>query len=246
MTGAAPRITWLRPEDPPEAFPAVENAFREPDGLLAAGGDLSEARLIYAYRHGIFPWYDEGQPILWWSPDPRCVIEPAELRISRRNQRAIRRAGFEVTFNRSFAEVIAACAEPRIDQLGTWITPAMTQAYCRLHDAGWAHSVEIWRDNRLVGGMYGIASGQVFFGESMFSRETNASKAAIAVLCRHMVRSGLELLDCQVVSPHLLSLGARNIPRLEFCKRLSTLCVAETPHSLPAREKRPVADILGW
>lgn len=246
MTGAAPRITWLRPDDPPHAFPPVERAFKEPDGLLAAGGDLSEARLLYAYRHGIFPWYDEGQPILWWSPDPRCVIDPSTLHISRRSRRAIRRAEFSISFNRAFADVIAACAEPRPDQMGTWITPDMQRAYIELNAAGWAHSVEVWQNDRLVGGIYGIGSGQAFFGESMFSREKNASKAAIAALCQQLEAQGIALLDCQVVSPHLLTLGARLMPRQAFSQQLASLCVAETQQQFPSGEKRLAAEILGY
>jgi len=220
----SPRITWISREDPPEAFPDVGSAFDTPDGLLAAGGDLSEARLLYAYRHGIFPWFDEGQPILWWSPDPRCIIRPDEFQISRRSHRYLRQSGFEISFNTAFNEVIAKCAEDRVGQQGTWITAGMTDAYSILHGNGWAHSVEVWSDGDLCGGLYGLAIGKAFFGESMFSRHSNASKAAMSALCHLLRKAGFAVLDCQVESPHLLSLGARLMPRAEFATMLSAAC----------------------
>ena len=170
------RIAWISANDPPDTFPDIGRAMREPDGLLAAGGDLSAARLLTAYRLGIFPWFDEGQPILWWSPDPRCVLLPGEFHASRRLRRELRRSGAEIRFNTSFDEVIARCADPRPGQYGTWITREMIAAYTRLHADGWAHSIEVWQRDALIGGLYGLAIGRVFFGESMFSLQSNASK----------------------------------------------------------------------
>lgn len=227
MNRRAPRLAWIGADDPPGSFPPVDEAFAEPDGLLAAGGDLSKERLLYAYRHGIFPWYDEGQPILWWSPNPRCILRPAELHIARRLRRWLRTSGFTITFNRSFDAVIAACAENRIGQRGTWITPDMHQAYRKLHNDGWAHSVEVWQKDALAGGMYGLAIDRVFFGESMFTRIDNASKAAMIALCSELVEGGYQLLDCQIESPHLASLGAILMPRRQFSTFLSSACVAK-------------------
>jgi leucyl/phenylalanyl-tRNA--protein transferase len=223
----SPQITWISSDDPPDAFPRIDNAFDIPDGLLAAGGDLSPERLLYAYSHGIFPWYNEGQPILWWSPDPRCVIRPDQLHISRRLRRVLKRSEFEIGFNAAFADVISHCAADRPGQDGTWITTEMDAAYRQLHAMGWAHSVEVWRAEQLVGGLYGIAIGDVFFGESMFSAETDASKAAMLALCSILSANGFVLLDCQVESPHLLSLGATLMPRREFAAVLESAC-AET------------------
>jgi len=194
----SPRITWISSNDPPNAFPDVSSAFDTPDGLLAAGGDLSEKRLLYAYRHGIFPWFDEGQPILWWSPDPRCVIRPDEFHLSRRLGRYLRQSDFEISFNTAFSEVIEKCAEDRDGQQGTWITTEMQDAYARLRKNGWAHSVEVWSGGMLCGGLYGLAIGKAFFGESMFSRHNNASKAAMLALCRLLEQEGFAVLDCQV------------------------------------------------
>jgi len=218
------RIVWLSADDPPEAFPDIEQALTDPPGLLAVGGDLAEDRLLYAYRNGIFPWYDDGQPVLWWSPDPRCVLRPADFHVSNRLARALRNSGFEVSYNEAFSRVIAECAAPRRRQRGTWITPEMSAAYQALHARGWAHSVEVWLEDRLVGGLYGIAIGDAFFGESMFSRVTNASKAAMLSICRHLAARGGGLLDCQVVSPHLLTVGATTISRSEFRTLLDTFC----------------------
>jgi len=214
-------ITFLRPGDPPDAFPPLEQALDDPDGLLCAGGDLSTARLLEAYRRGIFPWYSEGQPILWWSPDPRAVLIPAEFRVSRSLGKTLRNRGVETTLDRAFAEVVAHCADPELRPEGTWISPEMQSAYLELHRLGHAHSVEAWLGGRLVGGLYGVALGRVFFGESMFSLERDASKVALARLVREAVARGVELIDCQVTSPHLESLGARSIPRAEFRARLS-------------------------
>jgi leucyl/phenylalanyl-tRNA--protein transferase len=237
------RVTWLAPTDAPGAFPDVSLALSEPDGLLAAGGDLSSERVLEAYRRGIFPWYEEGQPILWWSPDPRCVLRPANLHVSRRLARELRRTSLAVRYNQAFAEVMRACAGPRRHQSGTWITRDMMMAFDRLHREGWAHSVEIWDDERLVGGIYGIAIGRAFFGESMFSEVPNASKMALLALTRHMLASGIEILDCQVVSPHLATLGAVTVPRQEFVTLLARLCdpPARLPDWPPGRQ--PVADL---
>ena len=218
------RVAWIAPTDPPEAFPDISNAMQEPDGLLAAGGDLSAERLLYAYRKGIFPWFDEGQPVLWWSPDPRCVLVPSEYHVSRRLKREMASSDFKLTFNTAFAEVIEACAGPRRSEQGTWITPEMMRAYIALHDAGWAHSIEI-RDGRdLVGGVYGIAIGRVFFGESMFSGRDNASKMAMLGLCHLLAEHEFALIDCQVVSGHLMTLGAKTIPRRNFREILDAGC----------------------
>ena len=224
----SPRITWISSNDPPEAFPDIGSAFDTPDGLLAAGGDLSEKRLLYAYRHGIFPWFDDGQPILWWSPDPRCIIRPNEFYLSRRLRRYLRQSGFEISFNTAFSEVISKCAEDRAGQQGTWITAEMTDAYSHLHRQGWAHSVEVWSEGVLSGGLYGLAIGRAFFGESMFSRHSNASKAAMLALCRLLVKADFTVLDCQVESPHLLGLGATLMPRAEFATMLSAACAGQS------------------
>ncbi len=217
-------ITWLSASDPPEAFPDVDEALVEPDGLLAAGGDLSSERLLMAYRRGIFPWYEEGQPILWWSPNPRCVLRPENFHIARRLQRQIRRSPWTISFNSSFAKVIRACAADRASQNATWITPQMLSAYERLHDEGWAHSIEVMDGSELVGGVYGLCIGSVFFGESMFSAQANASKIALFALTKHLLANGMPLIDCQVESPHLLTLGATMMPRTEFVKTLNKAC----------------------
>ncbi len=214
-------IPWLRPGDPPDAFPPVEEALRDPDGLLCAGGDLSQARLLAAYRRGIFPWYSEGQPILWWSPDPRAVLYPAEFRVSRSLAKTLRNRGYETSFDRAFGDVVRLCGDAGLRPGGTWISPQMQGAYCALHAAGFAHSVETWLDGRLVGGLYGVALGRVFFGESMFSLERDASKVALEQLVDRTLAQGVVLIDCQVASPHLESLGARCIPRREFVARLA-------------------------
>jgi len=209
-------IVWLSDRDPPDAFPPVDRALREPDGLLAVGGDLSPQRVIAAYRQGIFPWYSPGQPILWWSPDPRAILYPQELRVSRSLRKSIRNRGYATTLDQAFADVIAACASSELRPDGTWISAEMSHAYVELHALGWAHSVEIWREGALVGGLYGVALGRVFFGESMFCRERDASKVALARLCEVMLGNGGELIDCQMATGHLESLGARLVPRRQF------------------------------
>jgi leucyl/phenylalanyl-tRNA--protein transferase len=202
----------------------VSLALRDPDGLLAVGGDLGSARLLAAYRRGIFPWYSEGQPVLWWAPDPRTVLFPALLKVSRSLRRTLNRQHFVLSMDRAFDAVVAGCAEPREDGGGTWITAAMAAAYSRLHREGHAHSVECWRDDRLVGGLYGVAIGRAFFGESMFSRATDASKVAFCHLVRQISAWGFGLVDCQVHSAHLASLGARQIPRSRFVEHLDIWC----------------------
>lgn len=218
------RVIWLGPTDPQEAFPPVETALREPNGLLAAGGDLSTGRLLNAYRSGIFPWSGEGQPILWWSPDPRCIFRKNDFHLSRSLRRHLRKSISEVRFNTVFSAVIRACAAPRVSEQETWITPEMITAYERLHSEGWAHSIEIWRDGSLVGGLYGLAIGRAFFGESMYSAEDNASKIALLMLSRMIDADKFGVFDCQVPSSHLISLGATLIPRHEFVEMLKTLC----------------------
>ncbi|MGA9853326.1 MAG: leucyl/phenylalanyl-tRNA--protein transferase [Gammaproteobacteria bacterium] len=212
----------MRPESAPETFPDVRRALRDPDGLLAVGGDLSPQRLLYAYRHGIFPWYSDIQPILWWSPDPRTVLFPADFHISHSLRKRLRRGGFKAGFDSAFREVVAACAESRREQPdgGTWITPAMQSAYAELHRLGHAHSLEIRMDGELAGGVYGVALGSVFFGESMFSHDANASKIALACLARQLQSWGFGLIDCQVHSGHLARLGSVSIPRVKFLELL--------------------------
>jgi leucyl/phenylalanyl-tRNA--protein transferase len=213
-------LAWLSPGDPPDAFPPVERALADPPGLLAAGGDLSAERLIAAYRRGIFPWFSPGQPVLWWSPDPREVIVPAEFHCSRSLARSQRNRGFELRVDTAFAAVVDGCAAPRAAGAGTWITPGMRTAYIGLHDRGLAHSFEAWRGAALAGGLYGVQLGGVFFAESMYSRERDASKVALAGLVRHCLGQGIGLIDCQMPSPHLRSLGSRPMPRREFVARL--------------------------
>jgi leucyl/phenylalanyl-tRNA--protein transferase len=209
-------ITWLSPHDAPEWFPPPEQALEEPAGLLAAGGDLSPQRLIAAYRQGIFPWYSPGQPVLWWSPDPRAVLFPEEFRLTRSLAKTLRNGGFEPSMDRDFVGVIDGCAAPRPASPGTWITSEMRAAYLELHRLQHAHSIEIWRAGALTGGLYGVRLGGVFFGESMFSRARDASKAALAHLVAVCRRNSLTVIDCQLPSRHLASLGARTIPRVQF------------------------------
>ena len=213
-------IPWLTPRDP---FPPVEQALTDPNGLLAAGADLSTERLLDAYRRGIFPWFGEADPLLWWSPDPRMVLMVNELRVSRSLRRVIRSGRFRVTLDTAFAEVMAGCAEPRAGDAGTWITPEMIEAYSRLAAFGFAHSVEAWSGDELAGGLYGVAIGRMFFGESMFSRQTDASKVALATLVRQLERWGFEMIDCQMATSHLASLGARTMPRAEFLEIVGRL-----------------------
>lgn len=214
-------MIFLQPGSSPR-FPPVDRA--TPEGLLAAGGDLSSERLLAAYQNGIFPWYNPGQPILWWSPDPRAVLYPEKLKISRSLRKTLKRAVYRVSFDTAFHEVMAACAAPRPHSPGggTWIHDEMVVAYGRLFDLGYAHSVEAWQDEQLVGGLYGVALGGVFFGESMFSRATDASKVALVELTRQLQHWGFGLIDCQIPSSHLASLGAEEIPRARFLAELQS------------------------
>ncbi|MBU0687886.1 MAG: leucyl/phenylalanyl-tRNA--protein transferase [Gammaproteobacteria bacterium] len=218
----------LLQEDTP--FPSVTQALSHPNGLLAAGGDLSPARLLDAYRHGIFPWFGEGDPILWWSPDPRMVLIPQAFKLSHSLRKTLRRGAYQLRTDTAFEQVMRACAAPRDGQDGTWIQEQMVQAYCELHRLGHAHSVETWMEDQLVGGLYGIAIGKMFYGESMFSRRSDASKIALAHLCAQLQRWDFGMIDCQMNTPHLASLGAREIPRNEFLSRLQELinCVPIT------------------
>jgi leucyl/phenylalanyl-tRNA--protein transferase len=217
-------LRWLSSVDPAERFPPVSAALREPNGLLAAGGDLGPQRLLAAYRRGIFPWYEQGQPILWWSPDPRSVLRPGAVKVSRSLRRSLIKGGFELRVDSAFAAVVAGCAAPRHYGGATWITPEMAAAYTNLHRLGWAHSFESWLDGRLAGGLYGVAIGRVFFGESMFTRVTDASKVALVRMCEYLRERSFELIDCQVANAHVTSLGATTIPRAKFLAVLDEHC----------------------
>lgn len=230
MTGVGP--FWIEPSDRNVKFPNVALALKEPNGLLAVGGNLTPRRLLTAYMQGIFPWYSQGQPILWWSPDPRAVLFPSRVKVSRSLGKEIRNGQFEVTLDRAFRDVIQACAQPRPNSAGTWITPEITEAYCHLHTMGFAHSVEAWHDGKLVGGLYGIALGKVFFGESMFSRVTNASKVAFVYLVRQLQAWGFVLIDCQIQSDHLRSLGSEDLRRADFIRVLKQHCYVPRERSL--------------
>lgn len=220
MTASHPaRLHWLDPRQPAQAFPDPAGALADPNGLLAIGGDLSPVRLLNAYREGIFPWFNPDEPILWWSPDPRCVFVPGELHVSHSLARRIKRGDYAVSFDRAFADTLEACAGPRRAGRGTWLGPEMRAAYLALHQRGLAHSLEVWREGRQIGGLYGVAIGRIFFGESMFSAETDASKLALVHLARQLQQWGFPLIDCQVASPHLTTLGARTLPRAEFRER---------------------------
>jgi len=217
-------LTVLNPHDVQQPFPDVTEALDEPNGLLAVGGCLSPQRLASAYRQGIFPWYGEGEPLLWWSPDPRLILNPDDFRVSRSLGKILRRGEFQFSFDACFDEVMKACAEPRAYATGTWIIPEMQRAYGKFHRLGFAHSFEAWQGRRLVGGLYGVAMGQVFFGESMFHRASNASKAAFAFAVGCLKQWGYRLIDCQVYTDHLASLGAEEIARAEFVRLLDRLC----------------------
>jgi leucyl/phenylalanyl-tRNA---protein transferase len=213
-------LNWLQTGDP---FPSVESALDEPNGLLCAGLELSATRVLSAYERGIFPWYNEGQPVLWWSPDPRMVLKPAEIRLHRSLRKTLRNTRYEIRVDQNFVDVMRGCAEARPEQDGTWITDAIINAYSQLHRAGFAHCVECWMDGELAGGLYGIALGRVFFGESMFMRRTDASKIAFAHLVTQLQRWHFELIDCQQETVHLASFGARPIPRKYFVAELARL-----------------------
>lgn len=216
-------IPWLGPHDP---FPPVERALTEPNGLLAAGRTLAVATLLEAYGRGLFPWFNEDEPILWWSPDPRMILRPAALHVSASLGRRLRKGGYEVRADTAFRAVMAACAAPRPAQPGTWITQRMMAAYVKLHEAGHAHSIETWSDGTLVGGLYGVALGEAFFGESMFATRTDASKIALVHLVRQLERWGFGLIDCQMKTTHLASLGAVEIPRRAFVAEIARLTTA--------------------
>ncbi len=237
-------ITWISAKDAVDSFPAAGRALAEPDGLLCAGGDLSPARLLYAYTHGIFPWYEAGQPLLWWSPNPRCVIVPGELHKSRRLHRYLRNSNLQVSFDHAFSDVMHACAQDREDLPGTWITDEMITAYTAMHNLGWAHSVEIWQEGELVGGLYGLSIGRVFFGESMFSHVSNASKLALSVICQEIENRNFALFDCQVESPHLMSLGATLMPRSTFLRLLQTFSTPPTKTMDWPTERSAIATVL--
>lgn len=231
-------IPWLSHSTP---FPPVEQALAEPNGLLAAGGDLSLSRLREAYRQGIFPWFNPGEPILWWSPHPRMVLFPQEFRISRSLKKKLARADYEVRVDTAFTQVMRACAEPRDEGGGTWIGEPMIAAYGELHEAGYAHSFEIWMDGasgkELAGGLYGVALGRAFFGESMFARKTDASKIALAHLVAYLQQHEFGIIDCQMKTAHLASLGAREIPRQEFSRHLAEL--TPLPHQPGPWSRQP-------
>ena len=233
-------IPWLESVD---AFPPLEQALIEPNGLLCAGGDLSAQRLLLAYRQGIFPWYSVGEPILWWSPDPRMVLVPSEFKISRSLQRTLRAGTYQIQLDSNFPAVMRFCAQtPRNGQVGTWITAEIQEAYGKLHKLGFAHSVETWMNGKLVGGLYGLAIGKMFYGESMFSHATDASKLALAHLTRFLTEQGFGLIDCQMNTPHLASLGAREIPRSEFITQLLALTAV-----LPLKGRWPIDGAsLAW
>ena len=228
-----PQLPWLHVNQ--LEFPNVETAWDEPNGILAVGGDLSVPRLVKAYCLGIFPWYNENEPILWWSPNPRCVLKPANVRITKSLKKTINKNKFTISYDQAFEAVIDACAVPRKDldddEVGTWISDEMKQAYLRLHNDGYAHSVEAWFDGELVGGLYGLAIGKVFFGESMFSKMTDASKIAFVSLCERLQKMGFELIDGQVYSPHLQSLGFELIPRKQFVIMLEEFTLPATRHT---------------
>jgi len=213
-------LHWLKQDEP---FPPVETALTEPNGLLCAGLDLSPGRILDAYREGIFPWFSPGEPVLWWSPDPRMVLTPTEVKISRSLRQRMKRGGYEIRVDTHFREVMLACAAPREGQSGTWIGSAMLDAYSRLHEMGYAHSVETWMDGELAGGLYGMAIGRMFYGESMFSRQTDASKLALAHLCRQLEAWSFGLIDCQMETAHLAAMGARLMPRNRFIQEMQGL-----------------------
>lgn len=216
--GQTSPLPWLASDN--LEFPDISEAWEEPNGLLAAGGDLSPARLIKAYTQGVFPWYEDGQPILWWSPEPRMLLLPQEIHVSRSLKKVLRKGLFQVTLDQAFAEVIEQCSLPRQGQRGTWITRAMKQAYIELHRLQVAHSFEVWQNKTLVGGIYGVAIGRAFFGESMFSRVANASKVALVSLTHQLRRWDFGFIDCQMDTQHLRSMGARNVPREQFRRLL--------------------------
>ncbi|MCK4841740.1 MAG: leucyl/phenylalanyl-tRNA--protein transferase [Methylococcales bacterium] len=225
------QLPILDPANPQQEFPNIETALTDPDGLLVMGGCLSSQRIVNAYKAGIFPWYSPGEPILWWSPNPRLILIPENLIISRSLKKTIRKQIFNITFDQAFAKVMQYCAAPRDEHTGTWISEEMTQAYTLLHRQGIAHSVEAWFDGELVGGLYGIAIGQVFYGESMFHKKTDASKVAFCQLIKQLTQWDYQLIDCQVHTNHLSSLGAEEITRADFSRLIKQYC-SIFPHKL--------------
>lgn len=215
-----PSIPWLSENS--LQFPEIDSALDDPNGLLAVGGDLSPARLLEAYRQGIFPWYEDPQPILWWSPQPRAVLFPDKVYVNRTLRKQLKRERFRITADQCFGEVLDACAELSPKRPGTWITTKMRKAYKQLHELGWAHSIEVWQQGELVGGLYGLALGRMFFGESMFSHRSNGSKLALLGLCKQLQRWGFELIDCQVGNDYLYSMGAEDLARADFKSMLET------------------------
>jgi len=235
-------LTVLDPYASHEAFPPTELAWQSPNGLLAMGGDLSVARLMNAYRSGIFPWFNQGEPIYWWSPDPRAVLYPHKIKIQRSLRKSLRNKAYKIVFDRDFPAVLKACAAPRSTQEGTWITDEMFQAYQNLHAAGVAHSVEVYNaEDHLVGGLYGVASHGVFSGESMFSRASDASKIALIALVYHLQKWGFSLIDCQIESAHLSSMGAENISRAAYIKTLR-----QRPSIITQWKIDPDIDLSRW
>lgn len=230
-------LPWLKPDDP---FPPVETALTEPNGLLCAGLDLSPERILAAYRQGVFPWFNPGEPVLWWSPDPRMVLAPVEVKVSRSLRQRMKRGGYEIRVDTSFREVMLGCAAPRKGQSGTWISRPMLDAYTRLHELGYAHSVETWMDGELAGGLYGVAIGRMFYGESMFSRRDDASKLALVHLCRQLEARGFGLIDCQMETAHLASMGAKPIPRRDFIREMKRLIELEP---IPAPWRFELTDV---
>ena len=228
-------IPFLQPFDDVTPFPPVEKALDEPNGLLMAGGALTPRRLAEAYRSGIFPWFEEGEPVLWWSPDPRCVIWPENIRIRRSLAKTLRKGHLRIAHNTAYGDVMRACAEPRQNSSGTWITPSMLEAYQALHAMGMAHSIEVFLEDRLVGGLYGVEVGSVFIGESMFSRVSDASKVALV----HLAQCGrYKLIDCQLATPHLESMGAEEISRSEYITYLQKLGKSKPKTSMPSGDNR--------
>lgn len=219
-------IPFLGPSDP---FPPVEQALDNPDGLLAAGGSLSTRRLVDAYQRGIFPWFNEGDPILWWSPDPRTVLRPEAIHVSRSLRKTLKKRAFLITIDRAFGRVVDGCAAPRGGDQGTWLNVPMRRAYAALHAAGLAHSIEIWMDGKLAGGIYGVALGRVFFGESMFTRRTDASKIGMVRLAAQLDRWQFPLIDCQLETDHLMSLGAEQVSRRQFVAAIERLTREPAP-----------------
>lgn len=220
-------IPFLGPRDP---FPPVEQALADPDGLLAAGGSLTPARLADAYRQGVFPWFNDGDPILWWSPDPRTVLRPTHVHVSRSLRKTLRKSAFLITIDRAFSRVLDGCAAPRPGDTGTWLSAPMRRAYTALHTAGLARSMEVWMDGGLAGGVYGVSIGKMFFGESMFSRRSDASKIAIVRLAAQLKRWDCPLIDCQLETDHLVSLGAEPMPRRAFVRAVATLVAQPAPN----------------